>query len=88
MGLALQGDLPCVPGKCLWLDTRWECGTEGPWQAAHPSVLRSHDLTCAWGGVSFFHMEPFHTPANSPGPQLITFYFYFFAMLRLDAHTL
>lgn len=36
MGLALQGGLPCAPGKCLWLDTRWECGTEGPWQAALP----------------------------------------------------
>lgn len=29
-GLALRGGLARVPGKCLCLETRWECGTEGP----------------------------------------------------------
>lgn len=52
-----------------------------------PSFLRPHDLTCMGWGV-LFHVEPFHTPASSPGHQLITFYFYFFGMLRLDAHSL
>lgn len=43
-------------------------------------------MCMGWGAL--FHVEPFHTPASSPGHQLITFYFYFFGMLRLDAHSL
>lgn len=41
-------------------------------------------MCMGWGAL--FHVEPFHAPASSPGHQLITFYF--FGMLRLDAHSL
>lgn len=52
------------------------------------SFLRPHDLTCAWGGVSFSTCSHYTPPPILLGPNLLLFIFIFFGMLRLDAHSL